>query len=101
MFFIFHIGGTHFARTNSLREALNIPYIYSLVFRNIKAYTIDFIIYFIVTFVFFITTIFVVTYPFIIVTSYVAGQYIFTIFYMESSGSTGAAPENPAPSQPT
>ncbi|HEY9204387.1 MAG TPA: DUF4013 domain-containing protein [Candidatus Methanoperedens sp.] len=101
LFFVFHIAGAHFASTGSVRKALNIPYIYSLVFGNLKAFTLDFIIYFIVTFVFLIATIFIVTYPFVIVASYVAGQYIFTIFYMESSGLAGAVPEKPALAQPT
>ena len=101
LFFVFHIAGAHFAGTGSVRKALNIPYIYSLVFGNLKAFTLDFIIYFIITFVFLITTIFIVTYPFVIVASYVAGQYIFTIFYIESSGLAGVVPEKPALAQPT
>ncbi|NJD76500.1 MAG: DUF4013 domain-containing protein [Candidatus Methanoperedens sp.] len=86
LFFVFHIAGAHFARTGSVRKALNIPYIYSLVFGNIKAYTIDFFIYFIVTLVYSIAIMFIVTYPFVIIASYVAGQYIFTMFYLESTG---------------
>ncbi|KCZ71308.1 hypothetical protein ANME2D_02512 [Candidatus Methanoperedens nitroreducens] len=56
------------------------------MFKNLKGFTLSFIIYLVITFVFFIGSVLIVTYPFVIIAAYVAGQYIFTIFYMEASG---------------
>ncbi|MDJ1423755.1 MAG: DUF4013 domain-containing protein [Candidatus Methanoperedens sp.] len=86
LFYVFHLAGAHLACTNSLKKALDIPHIYSLIFKNLKGFTLSFIIYLVITFVFFIGSVLIVTYPFVIIAAYVAGQYIFTIFYMEASG---------------
>lgn len=83
LFYVFHLAAAHLANTNSLKKALDIPYIYSLIFRNLKGFTLSFIIYLVITFVFLIVSVLIVTYPFVIIAVYVAGQYIFTIFYME------------------
>lgn len=85
-FFIFHLAGAHLAYTNSLKKALNIPYIYSLVFNHLKGFSLGFIFYFVASIAFSLAALLIVTYPFVIVASYVTGQYILTIFYMESTG---------------
>jgi hypothetical protein len=88
LFYVFHLAGAHLAYTNSLKKALDIPHIYSLIFRNLKGFTLSLIIYLIITFVSFIVSLLIVTYPFAVIAAYMAGQYIFTIFYMEASGLT-------------
>lgn len=86
LFYVFHMGAAHLAHTGSLKKALDIGYIYSLVFKNIKGFTISFFFYLIVTMVFAVAGMLIITYPLVIVASYVAGQYILTVFYMEASG---------------
>lgn len=86
LFYVPHLAGAHLAYTNSLRKALDIPYVYSLIFNHLKGFTLSLFFYFVASVIFFIAGLLIVTYPFIIVASYVAGQYIFTIFYMESAG---------------
>jgi hypothetical protein len=75
----------HLAKTNSLKQAMNIPYIYSLIFKNLGNFTLSIIFYIVVSIIYSIATLLIVTYPFMLVTTYVAGQYIFTIFYMEAT----------------
>jgi len=85
LFYVFHVASAHLAHTNSLRKALDIPFIYSMVFGNLKEFSLSLFFSFVATLVFSIASILVVTYPFLIVASYVAMQYVFTIFYMEST----------------
>ena len=86
LFYVFHIAGAHLAYTGSLKKALDISHIYSLIFRNPKGFIISFFFYLIVTIVYSFASFLIITYPLVIVASYVAGQYIFTVFYMEASG---------------
>ena len=86
LFYVFHLASAHLAYTGSLKKALDIPRIYSLIFRNPKGFILGFFFYFVATIVYSFAGILIVTYPFLIVACYVVGQYIFTIFYMEASG---------------
>jgi len=86
LFYVAQLAGAHLAYTNSLRKALDIPYIYTMVFSHLKGFSLSLLFYFVASLVFSVAGMLIVTYPFIIVASYVAGQYILTIFYMESTG---------------
>ena len=86
LFYVFHIAGAHLAYTGSLKKAFDISHIYSLIFRNPKGFIISFFFYLIVTIVYSFASFLIITYPLVIVASYVVGQYIFTVFYMEASG---------------
>lgn len=85
LFYVFQLAGVHLAQTNSLRKALDIPFIYSMVFNNLKDFTLALFISFAASLVFSIAGILIITYPFLVVASYVSMQYVFTIFYIEST----------------
>lgn len=85
LFYVFQLAGAHLARTNSLSKALDIPFIYYMVFSNLKEFSLSLFFSFVAILVFSIAIIFIVTYPFVLVASYVAMQYVFTIFYIEST----------------
>ncbi len=85
VFYVFQLGGVRLAHTNSLRKALDIPFIYSMVFNNLKEFTLSLFFSFVASLVFSIAGILIVTYPFLVVATYVAMQYVFMIFYMEST----------------
>jgi hypothetical protein len=85
-FYFFQLAGAHLAKTDSLKQAMNLPYIYSLMYQNPGDFLLALIFYFAVSLVFSLAAMLIVTYSFVIVASYVAGQYIFTVFYMESTG---------------
>lgn len=85
LFYVFQLGGVRLAHTNSLRKALDITFIYSMVFNNLKEFTLSLFFSFVASLVFSIAGILIVTYPFVAVATYVAMQYVFTIFYMEST----------------
>ncbi|MBU3967331.1 MAG: DUF4013 domain-containing protein [Euryarchaeota archaeon] len=85
LFYVFQLGGVRLAHTNSLSKALDIPFIYSMVFNNLKEFSLSIFFSFVASLVFSIASILIVTYPFLIVATYVAMQYVFTIFYMEAT----------------